>query len=711
VSAPIWPGQPYPQGAWFDGVGTNFAVFAENAERVELCLFDENGFETRLRLPEVTAFVHHGFVPDVTPGQRYGYRVHGPWEPANGMLYNPDKLLIDPYAKAIEGSVDWEDGSVFAYQAGHPERRDDRDSSASMPRSIVVDDRFDWTGDVLLKRPLHESVIYETHVKGISATHPGVPEELRGTYAGLASDAIVEHLVDLGITAVELLPVHHHVPEHGLVDLGLTNYWGYSTIGYFAPHAPYSASGDRGQQVREFKSMVKTLHRAGIEVILDVVYNHTGESGPLGPMLSFRGIDNASYYRLDPADPRRYVDYTGTGNSLNVRHPEVLKLIMDSLRYWITEMHVDGFRFDLASALARDLHEVDKLAAFFDIIHQDPVVSAVKLIAEPWDVGDGGYQVGNFPVLWSEWNGKYRDGVRDYWRGSDWMLADFASRFTGSSDLYGFAGRRPHASINFVTAHDGFTLRDLVSYNQKHNEANLEGNRDGESHNRSWNSGVEGPTSDPDILTTRKRRARSILTTLLLSQGVPMLLGGDEIGRTQGGNNNAYCQDNEISWYDWSNPDEDMLAYTRAVIRLREQHPVFRRRRWFEGRSVRASIHNDIAWYKPDGNAMTSDDWQRGYAKSLCVYLNGRGILTLDERGRTMTDDSFLILFNAHHDLVHFTLPPEQSDHEWEIVLYSAVGLVDDLPAHAPASGDVAGWSVAVLRCPRGSHNSTGIPT
>ena len=704
MTAPIWPGRPYPHGAAYDGAGTNFALFAENAERVELCLFDDQGFETRLRLPEVTAFVHHGYVPGVGPGQRYGYRVHGPWSPRDGMLYNPDKLLIDPYARAIDGDIDWADGSVFAYQTGNPERRDTRDSAGSMPRSVVVDDRFDWTGDVRLARPLYESIIYETHVKGITATHPGVPERLRGTYAGLASDAVVEYLVDLGITAVELLPVHHSVSEHSLVGKDLTNYWGYSSIGFLAPHAAYAASTERGGQVTEFKEMVKTLHRAGIEVILDVVYNHTGESGPTGPMLSFRGIDNASYYRLDPSDPGRYVDYTGTGNTLNVRHPQVLKLILDSLRYWITEMHVDGFRFDLASALARDLHEVDKLAAFFDIIHQDPIVNRVKLIAEPWDVGDGGYQVGNFPVLWSEWNGKYRDGVRDYWRGSEWTLADFAYRFTGSSDLYGFAGRRPHASINFVTAHDGFTLHDLVSYDHKHNEANGEQNRDGESHNRSWNSGAEGPTDDPDIISIRKRRMRSILTTLLLSQGVPMILGGDEIGRTQGGNNNAYCQDNQISWYDWTAIDEDLLDYTRALIRLRTEHPVFRRRRWFEGRSVRGSVHDDIAWYQPDGRTMTSDDWQRGYAKSMAVYLNGQGILTLDERGRPMSDDSFLVLFNAHWDLVHFTIPPDQAGRDWEVVLDSAAGLVNDLPVHAPESGDVAGWSVALLRARHGDR-------
>ncbi len=698
MSAPIWPGQAYPHGATFDGSGTNFAVFAENAERVELCLFDEDGFESRLRLPESTAFVHHGYVQGVMPGQRYGYRVHGPWAPADGMLFNPDKLLLDPYAKAIEGSVDWRDATVLGYKIGQPDRIDDRDSASSMPRSIVVDDRFDWVGDVHLARPLFESIIYETHVKGISAAHPGVPPELRGTYAGLASDPIVEHLVTLGITAVELLPVHHFVPEHDLVKRGLTNYWGYSSIGYFAPHGPYSASGDRGHQVREFKSMVRTLHRAGIEVILDVVYNHTGEGGPLGPTLSFRGFDNASFYRLDPVDRRRYIDYTGTGNSLNVRHPQVLTMIMDSLRYWVTEMHVDGFRFDLAAALARDLHEVDKLASFFDLIHQDPIVNRVKLIAEPWDLGEGGYQVGNFPILWSEWNGKYRDGVRDYWRGSDWTLADFASRFTGSSDLYGFAGRRPHASINFVTAHDGFTLADLVSYEQKRNDANGEGGRDGESHNRSWNSGIEGPTDDPEVIGVRARRARSILTTLLLSQGVPMILGGDEIGRTQGGNNNAYCQDNPTSWYDWENVDVGMLEFARELIRIRREHPVFRRRRWFEGRSVRGSDHNDIAWYKPDGETMSADDWSRGYAKSLAVYLNGKAIPTLDAQGMPVIDDSFLVLFNAHDDAVRFVMPPELVDLEWEIVLYSATGLAPALPVGARETGEVASWSVVLLR-------------
>jgi glycogen operon protein len=678
-------------------MGTNFAVFSENAERVEVCLFDGDGFETRYRLPESTAFVHHGYVPGVVPGQRYAFRAHGPWAPHEGLVFNPNKLLIDPYARAIEGDLAWS-SSVFGYQPGHPDRMDERDDADAIPKGIVVDSRYDWGDDTPPRRPLFESIIYETHVKGISRLHPDVPPELRGTFAGMATPPVIDHLVRLGITAVELQPVHHFVSEHTLVDKGLTNYWGYSTIGYFAPHAAYSASGDRGQQVDEFKDLVRALHAAGIEVILDVVYNHTGEGGPDGPTLSFRGLDNPSYYRLDRADPSRYVDYTGTGNSLNVQDPHVLGLIMDSLRYWIQEMHVDGFRFDLAAALARDLHEVDKLAAFFDLIHQDPIVNRVKLIAEPWDVGDGGYQVGNFPALWSEWNGKYRDGVRDYWRGAEWSLAELASRFTGSSDLYGFAGRRPHASVNFVTAHDGFTLADLVSYDHKHNEANLEGNRDGEDHNRSWNSGAEGPSDDPAIVNLRTRRARAILTTLMLSQGVPMMLGGDEMGRTQLGNNNAYCQDNGISWYHWDDVDESMLHFTTELIRIRKAHPVFRRRRWFEGRSVRGSDHDDIVWYQPDGQRMSHDDWNRGYAKSFAVFLNGKGIPTLDARGRRVIDDSFIVLFNAHDEPVSFTMPDELADLEWEVMLYSAVGLSTDLPAEAPESAAVDGWSVALLR-------------
>jgi glycogen operon protein len=697
LTAPVWPGQAYPLGASFDGSGTNFAVFAENAERVEVCLFDEEGFETRLRLSESTAFVHHGYVPGIRPGHRYGYRIHGIWDPGRGSLFNPDKLLIDPYARAIEGEVLWSD-AVFGYQRQHPDRMNDVDSAPFVPRSIVVDDRFDWGEDARPHRPLFESVIYETHVKGISQTHPDVPAHLRGTFAGMASKPVIDHLVSLGVTAVELMPVHHFISEHTLIQRRLTNYWGYATVGFFAPHGPYSSSGDRGQQVTEFKSLVKALHAAGIEVILDVVYNHTCEGGPDGPTLSMRGIDNASYYRLDPADPSRYIDYTGTGNSLNVRHSQVLQLIMDSLRYWVTEMHVDGFRFDLASALARDLHDVDKLSAFFDLIHQDPVISQVKLIAEPWDVGEGGYQVGNFPSLWSEWNAEYRDGVRDYWRGNDWALAEFASRFTGSSDLYGFSGRRPHASINFVTAHDGFTLRDLVSYNTKHNEANGEGNRDGENNNRSWNSGVEGETEDPAVNTLRKRRARAMLTTLMLSQGVPMISGGDEFGRSQRGNNNAYCQDDEISWYDWGDVDEELLAYTRNLVAFRHAHPVFRRRRWFEGRSVRGSERHDIVWFNTDGIEMSGESWSRGYAKSLAVYLNGKAIETPNEHGERVVDDSFLVLFNAHSERVHFTMPDDLRGLEWQIVLYSAAGLTPELPVEAPESGEVAAWSVMVLK-------------
>jgi glycogen operon protein len=697
LSAPLWPGEAYPLGATYEGAGTNFAIYAENAERVELCLFDEDNNEIRLRLEEITAFTHHGYVPGIGPGQRYGFRVHGPWAPWDGLVFNPAKLLLDPYSKAIEGDIEWTD-AVFAHQPNHPDRINETDSAPSMPRSIVVDTDFDWGDDQPPGTPLYRSVIYETHVKGISKRHPDVPEELRGTYAGMASEPVVTHLVELGISAVELLPVHHFVSEHALVQLGLTNYWGYSTIGFLAPHGGYSASGDRGQQVTEFKQMVKALHAAGIEVILDVVYNHTGEGSLLGPTLSFRGIDNQTYYRIDPNNRRHYIDYTGTGNSLNVRHPAVLQLIMDSLRYWVIEMHVDGFRFDLASALARELHAVDKLSSFFDLIHQDPVVSQVKLIAEPWDVGDGGYQVGNFPPLWSEWNAKYRDGVRDYWRGTDWALANFASRLTGSSDLYGFSGRRPHASINFVTAHDGFSLADLVSYNDKHNEANGEENRDGESHNRSWNSGAEGPTKDRKVLELRKRRQRSILMTLLLSQGVPMLLGGDELGRTQGGNNNAYCQDNETSWYDWEQSDRFLLAFTKRLIGIRNDHPVFRRRRWFEGRQVHGVGVRDIGWYDTDGTAMSDDDWNRGYARSLAVFLNGKSLPAPGPRGEKVEDDSFLILFNAHTEPVIFDIPEDLIGFEWQVVLDTSREMTCADLIGAADSWPVEGWSVVLLQ-------------
>lgn len=692
----IWPGRSDPQGATWDGSGTNFAVYAEHAERVELCLFDDLGHETRFRLPEVTGFVHHGYAPDIHPGHRYGLRVHGPWAPSNGFFHNPDKLLLDPYSRAIDGIVEQAD-VLLPYQIGRPDARDDRDSAPFMPRSIVVDGRFDWGDDRPERRPLYESIIYETHVKGISQLHPDVPAELRGTYAGMASKPVVDHLVELGVTAVELLPVHHFVDEHGLAERGLSNYWGYSSIGFFAPHGPYSSAGSQGEQVNEFKSLVRTMHAAKIEVILDVVYNHTGESGPLGPLLSFRGIDNRTYYRLDPDDEGRYVDFSGTGNSLNIGHSQVLKLIMDSLRYWVQEMHIDGFRFDLAPVLTRGYPD-GRRSTFLDLIHQDPIVSNVKLIAEPWDATASGYQLGHFPTPWSEWNDKYRDGVRDYWRGNEWTLADFAWRFTGSSDLYGFAGRRPVASINFITSHDGFTLRDLVSYNVKHNEANGEDNRDGTNNSRSWNSGIEGPTEDHEIAAIRKRRARAMLTTLMLSQGVPMLAGGDEMGRTQGGNNNAYCQDNEISWYDWTGADKEMLDYTRELIRIRREHPVFRRRRWFEGRSVIGSDRDDIAWYNTDGSLMSDDAWRRGYAKSLAIYLNGKGIPTTDESGERVIDDSFLVLSNAHSAPVRFTMPDELAELRWEIMLYSAMGFAAPLPVDSPETGDVGEWSVVLLR-------------
>ena len=697
MSAPIWPGSAYPLGATYDGSGTNFALYAENADRVELCLFDEDNHETRWRLAEITAFTHHGYIPGVGPGHRYGFRVHGPWAPGKGQVFNPAKLLLDPYSKAIEGNVQWSE-AVFAYQQLHPDRPSEVDSAPHMPRSIVVDTTFDWGDDEAPGTPLYRSVIYETHVRGISMRHPEVPPELRGTYAGMASEPVIRHLVKLGISAVELLPVHHFVSEHSLIERGLTNYWGYASIGYLAPHAAYSASGDRGQQVVEFKEMVKALHAAGIEVILDVVYNHTCEGNLLGPTLSFRGIDNETYYRIDPHNKRHYIDYTGTGNSLNVRHPAVLRLIMDSLRYWVTEMRVDGFRFDLASALARELHEVDKLSSFFDLIQQDPIVSQVKLIAEPWDVGEGGYQVGNFPPLWSEWNAKYRDGVRDYWRGTDWSLANFASRFTGSSDLYGFSGRRPHASINFITAHDGFTLADLVAYNHKHNLANGEDNRDGESHNRSWNSGEEGPTDDPDVEALRKKRQRSMLMTLFLSQGVPMLLGGDEMGRTQRGNNNAYCQDNELAWYDWEEADELLLGFTKRLIGIRNAHPVFRRRRWFEGRRVRGAGVRDIGWYNTDGTPMSDNDWHLGYARSLSVFLNGKAIPTPGPQGEQVEDDSFLLLFNAHTAPVTFTIPEDLDDFHWQVVLDTARAMTcTDLVAPGDA-WQVEGWSVVLLQ-------------
>jgi glycogen operon protein len=654
----VWPGQAYPLGATYDGSGTNFALFSEVAEKVELCLFDEAGAETKVELREVDAFVWHCYLPNVGPGQRYGFRVHGPYAPEQGHRCNPSKLLLDPYAKAADRDIDW-DESLFPYRFSNHDERNDDDSAPHMMKSVVVNPFFDWDNDRAPRIPYADSVVYETHVRGFTMRHPGIPEELRGTYAGLAHPAAVDHLVKLGVTAVELLPVHQFVRDHHLVQRGLTNYWGYNTIGFLAPHHAYSSSGTHGQQVQEFKGMVKALHEAGLEVILDVVYNHTAEGNHMGPLLSFRGIDNAAYYRLVEDSPQYYMDYTGTGNSLRVRHPHVLQLIMDSLRYWVTEMHVDGFRFDLAATLAREFYDVDRLSAFFDLVQQDPVVSRVKLIAEPWDVGEGGYQVGNFPPLWTEWNGKYRDTVRDYWRGEPATLAEFASRLTGSSDLYESDGRRPYASVNFITAHDGFTLNDLVSYNDKHNDANGEGGNDGESHNRSWNCGVEGPTDDPTVVELRERQKRNFLTTLFLSQGIPMLLGGDEFSRTQGGNNNAYCQDNEISWYDWdaARQHDTLLEFTRKLSRLRHEHPVFRRRRYFQGRPLRGSDVADIGWYTPDGSVMDDDDWESGFAKSITVFLNGDAIREPDARGERITDASFFLLFNAHHEAIDFVLP------------------------------------------------------
>ena len=665
----IWPGQPYPLGATFDGVGTNFSVFSEIADRVELCLFSADGGEQRFDLPETTALCWHGYMPNVRPGQRYGFRVHGPWAPEHGNWCNPSKLLLDPYAKSIEGAWDWHE-AMFPYHFNAPESsKNDLDSAPFVPKSVVINPFFDWASDRRPQTPWHRTVVYETHVKGFSQRHPDIPEELRGTYAGMAHPVSVKYLQRLGVTAVELLPVHQLVHDAHLQARGLRNYWGYNSIGYLAPHNEYAAQGQSGEQVQEFKHLVKTLHEAGIEVILDVVYNHTAEGNQLGPILSFKGIDNAAYYRLNGDNRRYYLDYTGTGNTLNMRHPHVLQLIMDSLRYWVTEMHVDGFRFDLAATLARELHDVDRLSAFFDLIQQDPIVSQVKLIAEPWDIGEGGYQVGNFPPLWSEWNGKYRDTVRDFWRGTDRTLAEFGYRLTGSSDLYQGTARHPYASINFITAHDGFTLRDLVTYNEKHNEANGEENRDGENHNRSWNCGEEGPSDKPEIEALRARQRRNFLATLFLSQGVPMLLGGDELGRTQKGNNNAYCQDNEVSWYDWVNADAALLQFTERLIRFRHRHPVFCRRRWFQGRPIHGTGVSDIGWFTPGGHEMSEHDWQATFCRSLGVFLNGSAIPTRDERGEPILDDSFYVMFNTNHEPMTFTLPAAQWGQQWTTIL------------------------------------------
>jgi len=705
----LWPGTPYPLGATWDGAGTNFALFSEVAEGVELCLLDEapegGGArpETRIELTEVDGFVWHGYLPEAGPGQLYGYRVHGPYEPARGHRCNPAKLLLDPYAKAVDGQVSWHE-SLFGEQSGAAGQPSTADSAPCMPANVVINPFFDWGDDRPPRTPYHETVIYEAHVRGLTRLHPEVPPEQRGSYAGLAHPAVIDHLTRLGVTAVELMPVHQFVPEHALVQGGLTNYWGYNTIAFLAPHNGYAAATTPGGQVGEFKAMVKALHAAGIEVILDVVYNHTAEGDHRGPTLSFRGIDNAAYYRLRDDDPRYYVDYTGCGNSFNARSPHALQLIMDSLRYWVLEGHVDGFRFDLAAALAREMHDVDRLSAFFDLVQQDPVVSQVKLIAEPWDVGEGGYQVGNFPPLWSEWNGKYRDTVRDFWRGQPATLPEFASRLTGSSDLYETSGRRPVASVNFVTAHDGFTLADLVSYEHKQNWANGEDNRDGTDDNRSWNCGAEGATEDKAVLGLRARQRRNFLATLFCSQGVPMLLAGDELGRSQRGNNNAYCQDNELSWVDWSGAGQEdgLLEFARTLASLRREHPVFRRRRFFRGR-VGGGHGPDIAWLTPEGREMTGHDWQTSYARAVAVFLNGDAITEPGPRGEPVRDDSFLLLLNAHHEPLTFILPGRRLGRRWVVAADTAAD-----PAVSPAGPDggyrtgeqveLAGHSMMVLR-------------
>ncbi|MFC7962193.1 glycogen debranching protein GlgX [Rhodococcoides kroppenstedtii] len=765
-SIQVWPGSAYPLGATYDGAGTNFALFSEVAEAVDLCLVEADGTETRIRIEEVDGYVWHAYLPSVQPGQRYGYRVHGPWNPGAGQRCDASKLLVDPYGKAFVGAFDG-DRSLFSYDIDLPARtphipvtddiavipgaahdtapagsaaasktvdaiRDNAPTAAVVPDeadeatsaqdesadadshfpqhdslghtmlTVVVNPFFDWQNDRSPRRPYNETVIYEAHVKGMTMTHPDVPEDQRGTYAGLAHPAVIDHLTRLGVTAIELMPVHQFMQDQTLLDKGLRNYWGYNSFGFLAPHNEYSSSPVAGSAVSEFKTMVRSFHEAGIEVILDVVYNHTAEGNHMGPTIAFRGIDNAAYYRLVDDDPYFYMDYTGTGNSLNVRHPHTLQLIMDSLRYWVTEMHVDGFRFDLASTLARELHDVDKLSAFFDLVQQDPIVSQVKLIAEPWDVGEGGYQVGNFPGLWTEWNGMYRDTVRDYWRGEPATLGEFASRLTGSSDLYEATGRRPGASINFVIAHDGFTMHDLVSYNEKHNEANGEDNNDGESHNRSWNCGVEGPTDDPEILSLRARQIRNMLATLMLSQGTPMLAHGDEMGRTQQGNNNVYCQDSELAWMDWSlaETNADLVEFTSRVIALRNAHPVFRRRRFFEGRPIRSAEQTrDIAWLTPAGEEMTEADWDSGFGKSLAVFLNGEGIPEPDARGNRVVDDTFYLCFNAHHEPLDFTTVDGEYASEWTVALDTAVSTgVRDTVVAAGKSVRVQARSLLVLR-------------
>jgi glycogen operon protein len=709
----IWPGNPYPLGANWDGAGVNFSIFSENATKVELCLFDGASAkqETRIPITQQTHQVWHTYLPEVRPGQLYGFRVHGPYAPTDGLRFNPTKLLLDPYAKAVGGSIQWSN-ALFGYTVGHPEADlsfDNQDSASGMPKCVVIDPAFSWGNDIPPNTPWHKTIIYELHVKGYTKLHPDVPPELRGTYAGLSCPPIIDYLKNLGITAVELMPVHQFVADRHLKDHGLTNYWGYNTIGFFAPEVSYASSGMLGQQVVEFKTMVRALHREGIEVILDVVYNHTGEGNHLGPTLCFRGIDNASYYRLVTDDRRYYMDYTGCGNTLDMTHPRVLQLIMDSLRYWVLEMHVDGFRFDLASTLARELHDVDRLGAFFDIIQQDPVISQVKLIAEPWDLGPGGYQVGNFPVLWAEWNAAYRDTVRRFWKGDAGQVGGLAFRLTGSSDLYARNGRLPYASINFITAHDGFTLHDLVSYNDKHNEANGEENRDGHNENLSWNCGAEGETDDPAILALRAEQKRNFLATLLLSQGVPMLLAGDEFGRSQGGNNNAYCQDNEVSWVDWKldRPQRELLEFTKLLIRISHQHPVLRRSHFFQGRKIRGSEVKDLAWFRPDGKEMTDEDWANPEMRSFGLRLAGDAIEEMDARGNHVADDTLLILLNAHHETVPFVLPAHRRKLHWWVILDTSEPITrrEQRPLRGARPYPLHGRSLALLRLPR-NHES-----
>ncbi|CAN5553942.1 glycogen debranching protein GlgX [soil metagenome] len=667
----LWPGSAYPLGATHDGTGTNFALFSEVADRVELCLFDDKRVETRVELTEVDGYVWHGYLPEVKPGQRYGYRVYGEWNPKNGLRCDPAKLLLDPYAKATCDDIRWGQ-PMFSYQFDAPDVRNDDDSASSMMLGVVIDPKFDWTGDIAPKIPYAETVIYEAHVKGLTELHPDIPQEQRGTYAAIAHPQIIQHLQRIGVTAIELMPVHQFLNDSVLQQKGLHNYWGYNTISFFAPHAGYASGGQLGEQVLEFKTMVRALHAAGIEVILDVVYNHTAEGNHQGPTVSMRGSDNAAYYRLVEGDEQHYLDYTGTGNSLNVGHPHTLQLIMDSLRYWVTEMHVDGFRFDLAAALAREFFEVDRLSAFFELVQQDPIVSQVKLIAEPWDLGPGGYQVGNFPPQWTEWNGQYRDTVREFWRGEPATLGEFASRVNGSSDLYEHTGRRPVASINFITAHDGFTLRDLVSYNGKHNDANGEGGNDGADDNRSWNMGAEGDTQDAGVLTLRARQQRNFLATLLLSQGTPMILHGDELGRTQQGNNNVYAQDSDIAWVHWDQADDALIEFTGMLTALRRDHPTFRRSRFFDGHPVRRGEGEplpDLIWLRPDGSAMQPEDWEAGFGRTIGVFLNGEGIRGVDARGGRIVDQHFLVYFNAHTQAVDVMLPTEERSPAWDVIV------------------------------------------